>query len=278
MSADPIKSTINANGIPVRTLLFDGQNDFISLTDIAKYKNPNDPRFVIQNWLRNRNTIEFLGIWETLSNPNFNRVEFDTFKSQSGLNSFSLTPQNWIDKTNAIGIQSKSGRYGGTYAHTDIAFEFASWISAEFKLYIIKDYQRLKSDESTRLSLDWNVKRSISKMNYKIHTDAIKEVLIPETINPKYAGITYASEADLLNVAVFGKTAKEWRESNQDGKGNLRDSASLLQLIILANLENLNATFIRQGLSQAERLKLLHESALQQSHALANNANLKYLK
>lgn len=277
MSADPIKSTINANGIPVRTLLFDGQNDFISLTDIAKYKS-DDPNDVIKNWLRNRDTIEFLGLWEQLNNPNFKPVEFDGFRKESGANAFTLSPQKWISATNAIGIQSKSGRYGGTYAHTDIAFEFASWVSAEFKLYVIKDYQRLKSDESTRLALDWNVKRAISKMNYKIHTDAIKEVLIPETINPKYAGITYASEADLLNVAVFGKTAKEWRESNQDGKGNLRDSASLLQLIILANLENLNATFIRQGLPQAERLKLLHESALQQSHALANNANLKYLK
>lgn len=259
-------------------MLFDGQNDFISLTDIAKYKNPNDPRFIIQNWLRNRNTLEFLGIWEALSNPDFNRVEFDTVKNQSGLNSFSLTPQNWIDKTNAIGIQSKAGRYGGTYAHTDIAFEFASWISAEFKLYIIKDYQRLKADESTRLSLDWNVKRSISKMNYKIHTDAIKEILVPESLSPKYAGIAYASEADLLNVVVFGKTAKEWREENPGSKGNIRDAASLLQLIILANMENLNATFIRQGLPQQNRLKLLHEAAVQQSRILANNANLKRLE
>lgn len=277
MPTDPIKSTINANGIPVRTLLFDGQNDFISLTDIAKYKS-NDPNDVIKNWLRNRDTIEFLGLWEQLNNPHFKPVEFDGFRKESGANAFTLSPQRWISATNAIGIQSKPGRYGGTYAHTDIAFEFASWISAEFKLYIIKDYQRLKADESTRLSLDWNVKRSISKMNYKIHTDAIKEILVPEHLNPKYAGITYASEADLLNVAVFGKTAKEWREENPCTKGNIRDSASLLQLIILANMENLNATFIRQGLPQQERIKLLHEAALQQARTLASNSNLERLE
>lgn len=184
MSTDPIKSTINANGMPVRTLLFDGQNDFISLTDIAKYKNPEFPADVIKNWLRSRSTIEFLGLWEQLNNPDFKLVEFDRFKTESGTNAFVLNPQRWIENTNAIGIQSKSGRYGGTYAHTDIAFEFASWISVEFKLYIIKDYQRLKTDESTRLSLDWSVKRSISKMNYKIHTDAIKEILVPESLNP----------------------------------------------------------------------------------------------
>lgn len=277
MSTDPIKSTINANGIPVRTLLFDGQNDFISLTDIAKYKS-DEPNDVIKNWLRNRDTIEFLGLWEQLNNPHFKPVEFDGFRKESGANAFTLSPQKWISATNAIGIQSKAGRYGGTYAHTDIAFEFASWISAEFKLYIIKDYQRLKADESTRLSLDWNVKRSISKMNYKIHTDTIKEILVPENLNPKYAGITYASEADLLNVVVFGKTAKEWREKKPGTKGNIRDSASLLQLVILANMENLNATFIRQGLTQQERLKLLHEAALQQSHTLAHNVNLKQLE
>jgi hypothetical protein len=276
-STEPIKSTIHANGTLIRALLFDGQNDFISLTDIAKYKSE-DPNDVIKNWLRNRDTIEFLGLWEQLNNPNFKPVEFDGFKKESGANSFTLSPQKWIESTNAIGIQSKAGRYGGTYAHTDIAFEFASWVSAEFKLYIIKDYQRLKSEESTRLSLDWNVKRSISKMNFKVQTDAIKEFLIPPDIDSKYAGITYANEADLLNVVLFGKTAKEWRKENSTIKGNIRDKATLTQLIILANLENINALLIRQGLPQQDRLNLLHDTALQQAKTFANNSSIKKLE
>ena len=249
-----------------------GEDDFISLTDIAKYKNIDDPRFVIQNWMKTRYTVEFLGIWEQIHNKNFNRVEFDTFKNEAGTNAFVLTPQKWIKKTNAIGVISKSGRYGGgTFAHKDIAFEFASWISAEFKLYLIKEFQRLKSDENVRLRLDWSAKRFLVKANYRVHTDAVKEKLIPAQISKKQINMIYADEADILNVALFGQTAKEWRDKNPDKKGNMRDDADIIQLVCLAGLESLNAEFIRQGIKQGERLKRLNEIAIIQMRALTAN-------
>lgn len=247
-----IKSIINANGIEIR-VSSTNESDYISLTDIAKKRNPEFPADVIKNWMRSRSTIEFLGLWEKLNNPNFKLVEFDQFKQEAGTNSFVLPPQKWIDRTNAIGIISKSGRYGGTYAHTDIAFEFASWISPEFKLYIIKDYQRLKTDESHIKQIDWNIKREIAKSNYKIHTDAIKEKLILPTLSNAQISYTYASEADVINVALFGITAKAWRKMHHEAKGNIRDTATIEQLIVLSNLESMNAVFIREGLSQSER-------------------------
>ena len=261
-----IKSTINANGIEIR-VNSTNESDYISLTDIAKYRS-DDPNAVIQNWLRNRNTIEFLGLWEKLNNPNFKPLEFEGFKKEAGLNAFTLSPKKWIESTNAIGIISKSGRYGGTYAHTDIAFEFASWISPEFKLYIIKDYQRLKADESHVKQIDWNIKREIAKSNYKIHTDAIKEKLILPTLSNVQISHTYASEADIINVALFGITAKDWRKMNPDAKGNIRDTATIEQLIVLSNLESMNAVFIREGLSQSERLFRLNQIAIFQLQSL----------
>ena len=261
-----VKSTINANGIEIR-VSSTNESDYISLTDIAKYRS-DDPNAVIQNWLRNRNTIEFLGLWEKLNNPNFKPLEFEGFKKEAGLNAFTLSPKKWIESTNSIGIISKSGRYGGTYAHTDIAFEFASWISPEFKLYIIKDYQRLKADESHVKQIDWNIKREIAKSNYKIHTDAIKEKLILPTLNNAQISHTYASEADIINVALFGITAKDWRKMNPDAKGNIRDTATIEQLIVLSNLESMNAVFIREGLSQSERLFRLNQIAIFQLQSL----------
>ena len=261
-----IKSTINANGIEIR-VNSTNESDYISLTDIAKYRS-DDPNAVIQNWLRNRNTIEFLGLWEKLNNPNFKPLEFEGFKKEAGLNAFTLSPKKWIESTNAIGIISKSGRYGGTYAHTDIAFEFASWISPEFKLYIIKDYQRLKADESHVKQIDWSIKREIAKSNYKIHTDAIKEKLILPTLSNVQISHTYASEADIINVALFGITAKDWRKMNPDAKGNIRDTATIEQLIVLSNLESMNAVFIREGLSQSERLFRLNQIAIFQLQSL----------
>ncbi len=262
-----VKSTINANGIEIRVSSTD-ESDYISLTDIAKKRNPEFPADVIKNWMRSRSTIEFLGLWEKLNNHNFKLVEFDQFKQEAGTNSFVLPPQKWIDRTNAIGIISKSGRYGGTYAHTDIAFEFASWISPEFKLYIIKDYQRLKADESHVKQIDWNIKREIAKSNYKIHTDAIKEKLILPTLSNVQISHTYASEADIINVALFGITAKDWRKMNPDAKGNIRDTATIEQLIVLSNLESMNAVFIREGLSQSERLFRLNQIAIFQLQSL----------
>ena len=263
-----VKETIHAKGIDIGIYTTDFENEFISLTDIARYKNDDDPRFVIQNWMRNRNTIEFLGVWEQLHNPDFNRVQFDTFRNESGLNRFTMTPSKWIDNTNAIGIISKSGRYGGTYAHSDIAMSFASWISPEFQLYIMKDYRRLKTDENSRLSLNWNLNREISKINYRIHTDAIKENLIPDDLTPYQISYTYASEADLLNVAIFGITAKEWRDGNPGLKGNLRDYADINQLLVLANLESYNAVLIGQGKSQSERIVELRDLAVKQLSTL----------
>lgn len=247
------KEQISAKGFSIQIYTEDFKNDYISLTDIAKYKNTDDPRFVIQNWMRNRNTLEFIGLWEALNNPNFNRVQFDTFRSEAGLNRFTMTPGKWIESTDAIGIVSKAGRYGGTYAHYDIAMEFASWLSPEFKLYIIQGYKRLKEDENSRLSLTWNLHREISKINYKIHTDAIKEHLLKDLTNEQLS-FKYASEADMLNVALFNKTAKEWREENQDLKGNMRDYASLNELLVLANMESYNAILIGKGIDQKERM------------------------
>ena len=228
--------------------------------------------------MRNKDTIEFLGLWEQLNNPDFKPVEFEGFKKDAGANAFTMSPKKWIENTNAIGIISKSGRYGGTFAHKDIAFEFASWVSAEFKLYIIKDYQRLKSDEYSRLSLEWNVNRTISKINYKIHTDAIKDKLIPLGVTQAQQGITYASEAEVLNVALFGKTSKEWRAENPDKKGNIRDYATIQQLIVLSNLESMNAELIKQGIPQSDRLRRLNTMAIEQLTTLIGNSSVKLLE
>lgn len=260
-----VKSKINANGVEIR-ITSSKEADYISLTDIAKYRS-DDPNAVIQNWLRNRNTIEYLGLWEKINNPDFKPLEFEGFRKEAGLNGFTLSPKKWIASTNAIGITSKSGRYGGTYAHSDIAFEFASWISPEFKLYIIKDYQRLKADESHTKQLDWNVKREIAKSNYRIHTDAIKENL-PPNLTPQQIAYTYANEADLINVALFGQTAKQWRSRNPESKGNIRDEATIAQLIVLANLESMNADYIREGMPAAERLVKLNKIAVYQLKSL----------
>ncbi len=262
----PIKETITAKGLKIGIYTEDFQNEFISLTDIAKYKS-DDPTAVIQNWMRNRDTVEFLGLWETLHNPDFKPLEFEGFRKQAGLNAFTLSPTKWIESVNAIGIISKAGRYGGTYAHSDIAFEFASWISAEFKLYIIKDYKRLKNDENSKLSLNWNLNRELSKINYKIHTDAIKEKLIPPELTQVQKSITYANEADMLNVALFGMTAKEWRETNPDKSGNIRDYATINQLLVLANMESYNAILINQGIPQQERLVLIRDLVVKQLEA-----------
>ena len=253
-------------------------HDFISLTDIAKRKNPEHSDDVIRNWLRSRSTVEFLGVWERLNNPGFNPVEFDGIRIQTGLNSFVLTPKQWIEKTGAIGLRSSAGRYGGTYAHKDIAFEFASWVSVEFKLFLIKEFQRLKDAENDRLQLDWTLQRTLAKINYRIHTDAIKETLIPPTVTPAQANLVYASEADLLNVALFGRTAKQWRDAHPDAKGNVRDDATLEQLVVLTNLESLNSVLIRQGLPAPERLLRLNEIAITQMRTLLAEPNHKRLK
>lgn len=272
------KEKISAKGFDIEVYTEDFKNDYISLTDIAKYKNTDDPRFVIQNWMRNRNTLEFIGLWEVLNNPNFNRVQFDTFRSEAGLNRFTMTPGKWIESTDAVGIVSKAGRYGGTYAHYDIAMEFASWLSPEFKLYIIQDYQRLKEDENSKLSLTWNLHREISKINYKIHTDAIKEYLLKD-LTDEQLSFKYASEADMLNVALFDKRAKQWREENPDLKGNMRDYASLDELLVLANMESYNAILIEKGLEQKERMIELRNLAKTQLISLEklNQSDIKKL-
>lgn len=261
------KDIIHAKGVDIGIYTEDYQNEYLSLTDIARYKS-DDPTAVIQNWMRGRDVIEFLGLWESLHNPNFNPIEFEGFRNQAGANAFTMSPKKWIDHTNAIGIVSKAGRYGGTFAHSDIAFEFASWISAEFKLYIIKDYKRLKYDESSRLSLGWNLNREVAKLNYRIHTDAIKENLLPPALTPAQIAFTYASEADMLNVALFGKTARQWTDANPSLKGNIRDYATLQQLLVLANMESYNAVLIGQSVPQPERMKLLRELAIQQLRTL----------
>ena len=257
------------------TLFHHRDEDFISLTEIARHRDTERGDYIIQNWMRNRNSIEFLGIWEQLNNPDFNSIEFDGIRKQAGLNSFSLTPKRWISVTGAIGIISKTGRYGGTFAHKDIAFEFASWVSVEFKLYLIKEFQRLKDEELKQLG--WDIKRNLTKINYRIHTDAIKNNLIPPELSGSQINFVYALEADVLNVALFGKTAKQWRDENPGQKGNIRDGANISQLVCLSNLENLNALFINEGLAQKERLKKLNTIAIQQMKLLIVDHGIKKL-
>ena len=274
----PKSNKISVKGIEIVTFK-KNESDYISLTDIARYKDKERSDYILQNWLRNRSTIEFLGLWEKIHNPKFKPIEFDGFKSEAGSNSFSLTPKRWIESTGAIGLVNKAGRYGGgTYAHMDIAFEFASWISAEFKLYLIKEFQRLKEEESLRLALGWDVKRTLTKINYKIHTDAVKAHLIPENLTKSQINIVYASEADVLNVALFGKTAKDWRDENLKKDGNIRDYADVTQLVVLANLEGINAELIRREISQSERLVQLNRTAISQMQSLVGSPSIKKLK
>jgi hypothetical protein len=258
------------------TIISREQQDFISLTDIAKHRNNDAPADIVKNWLRSRSTIEFLGLWEQLNNPDFKLVEFDQFKNEAGANHFVLSPQKWIETTKAIGLISKSGRYGGTYAHKDIAFEFASWISPQFKLYLIKEFQRLKDEEQKQLG--WDIKRNLAKINYRIHTDAIKENLIPPELTAQQINWVYASEADILNMALFGMTAKDWRNSHPGEKGNIRDYADVSQLVCLSNLESLNALFIHERMSQAERLRKLNSVAIQQMRLLTDDSRIKKLE
>jgi hypothetical protein len=268
------KSSINVQGTVI-TVLSKEADDFICLTDMAKKFGGDD---LIHNWMRNRNTLEFIGIWEQIHNPDFKGVEFDTFKKEAGLNSFRLTPKKWVEGTNAIGIQSRAGRYGGgTYAHKDLAFEFGSWLSPEFKLYLIKEFQRLKDDENQRLSLAWSLNRTLAKINYRIHTDAIKENIIPPDLTMEQQQIIYANEADVLNVAMFGKTAQQWRKENRGKEGNLRDYSSIEQLLVLANMESMNAEFIKMKLPQGERLKKLNTIAITQLKSLAGNTTIRKL-
>ncbi|WPR74484.1 KilA-N domain-containing protein [Algoriphagus sp. NG3] len=272
------KKTIEVKG-NVITILNEVGLDYISLTDMLKSK---EGDFFISDWLRNRNTVEFLGIWESVYNPDFNYGEFAIIKSQAGLNSYKLSVKDWVLKTNAIGLKAKAGRYGGTYAHSDIAFEFGMWISAEFKIYLIKEFKRLKEEESNRLNLEWDIQRTLSKINYKIHTDAIKENIVPKLISKSQINFIYANEADLLNVALFGKTAKQWKEDSSVGsegekKGNMRDEASIEQLVVLSNMESINALLIEQGLSQKDRLVQLNKVAIMQMKSLLANETLRKL-
>jgi len=267
---------LNVNGKQVSVIKND-QLDYISLTDIAKYRNNVEPADIVKNWTRSRSTIEFLGLWEKLNNNNFKLVEFDQFRKEAGHNYFVLSPQRWIEQTGAIGLISKSGRYGGTFAHKDIAFEFASWISAEFKLYLIKEFQRLKENENTSLKLEWNLQRTLAKVNYRILTDAIKERLIPLELTNEQIQAVYASEADLLNMALFGITAKQWRETNLSKAGNMRDQAAIEQLVVLSNLESINSVLIHQGLKQSQRLQQLNGVAITQMKSLIGNKNLRRL-
>jgi hypothetical protein len=264
MKKKPTSVTIHVKGTEISVIRRDNE-DYISLTDMLKAK---DGEFFISDWLRNRNTVEFLGIWETVHNPGFNSGEFATIRSQAGLNSYKLSVKEWVEKTHAIGLRATAGRYGGTYAHHDIAFEFGMWISPEFKIYLIKEFQRLKEDENRRLSLAWNLNRTLAKINYRLHTDAIQTHLIPPEVTAKQAAITYANEADLLNVALFGQTAREWRDANPGKDGNMRDHATLEQLLVLANLENMNAEFIHMDLPQGDRLKRLNAIAIRQMQTL----------
>jgi hypothetical protein len=268
---------INVEGLEIVTFTKDN-SDYISLTDIAKHKNSAFPADVIKNWMRTRGTIDFLGLWEKLHNPTFKLVEFDQFKNEAGANSFVLPPQKWIEKTHAIGLISKSGRYGGgTFAHKDIAFEFASWVSAEFKLYLLVEFQRLKQHENGRLKLEWNLQRMLTKINYKIHTDAIKEKLIPRKLTKEQVNMEYANEADLLNMALFGITAKMWRESNPKLKGNIRDYFTIEQLVVLSNLESINALLIRDDLPQQDRVLKLNNTAILQMRSLLTDSGVKKL-
>jgi hypothetical protein len=268
--------TINVKGTEI-TVIQKGQDDFISLTDMVK--GFEEGPVLIEKWLRNKNTIEFIGIWEEMNNPDFNSPEFGGIKNDAGLNRFTLSVKKWIEKTNAIGIIAKTGRYNsGTFAHRDIAFEFGSWLSPEFKLYLIKEFQRLKEDENDRLKLEWNLQRTLAKVNYHIHTDAIKENLIPKELEKFQINFVYANEADLLNVALFGKTAKQWREENPAPGGNIRDESTIEQLVVLSNLESINAVLIHQGLSQSERLVQLNKIAISQMKSLVNSKQIKKLK
>jgi hypothetical protein len=272
---EEVKKTIIVKGSIIKIHEMNNQ-DYISLTDMVKSFGDDT---MIYSWMRNRNTVEYLGIWEQLYNPHFKGNEFVTFKTQAGLHSFNLTPRKWINATNAIGIISKAGRYGGgTFAHKDIAFEFGSWLSPEFKIYLIKEFQRLKEEENDRLKLEWNLQRTLAKINYQIHTDAVKENLIPDKLTRKQIGFVYASEADILNMALFGITAKQWRISNTDKKGNIRDYANISQLVCLSNLESINSVLIRQDVKQSDRLVQLNDIAISQMTSLVNNKNLKKLK
>jgi len=271
------KKKVEIKGTEV-TVISKNDSDYISITDIAKYKNPDAPADIIKNWLRNKNTIELLGLWEKLNNDNFKVVEFDHFKNEAGYNHFVLSPKKWIENTDAIGIQSKSGRYGGTFAHVDIALEFASWISVEFKFYLLKEFKRLKTEESSNGKLEWNVSRTIAKLNYRIHTDAIKEFLIPDDLSTKKQRFIYTDEADLLNLALFGKTAKQWRESNPNSKGNIRDDATMEQLVVLSNIESFNSELIKDGVLPQQRLERLNKIAISQMKIMLENKNIKKLK
>ena len=270
------KTSIAVQGTAI-TVLMRTAGDYICLTDIARHKDHARLEQIIQNWMRNRNTIEFLGVWERLNNPDFKHLEFEVFKTRAGLNSFILTPKQWIETTGAVGLISKAGRYGGTYAHRDIAFEFASWISVEFRLYLIKEFQRLKEAEAVRLKSGWDIQRALAKVNYRIHTDAIKEVLLPPRLGQAQMDAVYASEADLLNMALFGRTAAQWRQQNPALRGNMRDHATVEQLVVLSNLESVNSVLIRQGLAQSQRLQQLNVTAIVQMRSLLGLPAVKRL-
>lgn len=269
------KQPLSVDGTQVAVVELGGQ-DYISLTDMVRQSESGAS--IIDNWLRNKNTLEFLSVWELMYNPVFNSIEFEGIKSEAGFNRFAISIKQWIAKTGAIGLVAKAGRYGGTYAHRDIAFEFASWISPKFKLYLIKEFQRLKSDEAVTEDLEWNLSRSLARVNYKIHTDAIKDNIVPKAITAAQASLIYASEADLLNMALFGKTAKQWRDQNPGAKGNMRDHACIEQLVVLSNLESINAEFIHQGLAQPTRLKALNATAITQLRSLVDSQALKKIK
>jgi hypothetical protein len=269
------KSTINVQGTAI-SILNQNENDFISLTDMVK--NFDGGSALIENWLKNKDTVLFLGVWERINNPDFNSIEFEGIKNEAGRNTFYLSAKKWIEATNAIGLIASAGRYGGTFAHKDIAFEFGSWLSPEFKLYLIKEFQRLKEDENSRLSLGWNLNRTLSKINYRIHTDAIKDFIVPNEISSKQAALLYANEADILNMALFGKTAQEWRSQNPDKASNIRDEATIEQLLVLANIESMNAEFIKMGMPQNQRLLKLNQIAIAQLKSLMSNKNIKKLK
>lgn len=273
MAKDKI-AKINVQGTAI-SILSQKESDFISLTDMTKSFDGGSA--LIENWLKNKDTVLFLGVWEQINNPNFNSLEFEGIKNEAGRNSFYLSSKKWIDSTNAIGLVASAGRYGGTYAHKDIAFEFGSWLSPEFKLYLIKEFQRLKDDETLRLSQEWNLNRTLSKINYRIHTDAVKNYVIPPELSAKEQGIVYASEADVLNMALFGKTAKKWKQENPELEGNIRDYATIEQLLVMANIESINAELIRLGLSQSKRLIELNQMAIRQLKALSSNATIKKL-
>ena len=277
MKNNLIKSELNVNNNKVSVIRI-GTEEYISLTDLARYADEDEPRYPIQNWMRNKDVISFLGLWEKLNNENFKGVEFDTFKNEAGSNKFKISPQKWIKETNAIGIISKSGNNGGTFAHSDIALEFASWLSPEFKLYLIKEFERLKRNEAYQEKIDWNASRLLSKANYKIHTDAIKNSIVPNLITDIQKKHAYSTEADLLNVALFGMTSKEWKDKNQGLKGNQRDYADIRQLLVLCNLETINATMINDKITQSARLEKLNKIAIDQLKILENDENLTKLK